>query len=355
MTSINPPDALYPHFAILLILSEEAESAKAASTITAALRPECEDRVTCLQPPVRGAEFLRQHQTDALDDWWPLHVREGARLVYLVDDEPGLSATIAGQPGMFFIATPSATSVSIHLFTTGEIAVVKVHPDALVATFLSQYAENDEGFGPGLFRREIIDELQERASADSNERHAAAQGDAEEEELGDQDTTSSQRAAPRPDPAAPLEEWSNSRIHELDELGASNFTHAVTSGAVAVALGYERLVRSVTDHLRAKRSVLLVGPAQVGKTAIIAAAAQALYDNRAMDTRESGSPRLIASLTTSDLLADGNKLGEWEKNLGHVVGVARDTGCVLYFEDFWFLHEAGRSRDYSSNFSEYMR
>ncbi len=356
MTPLNSlPDASNQHFAILILLHDDTAADKAASTIDAALRPECVDRVSSLRPSVRGAEFLRQRQAGALDDWWSAHVPEPARLVYLIDDEPGLPGLMAANPGLFFVATPSATTLSLRLSPAGEFAVVTTCPEALVATFLSQHTENDDGLGPRLFRRDAVDHLLEHGSTCADEQQSAAPNEPKAERQDDQDDQDADTApseAPRPDPAAPMEEWRSSRVSELDALGASNFTHAVMRGSVPEALGYEPLVRTVTAHLEARRSVLLVGPSQIGKTAIIAAVAQALYANR---TGESGRSRIVASLTSSDLLADGNKLGEWEKNLGQVASVARDTGCILYFEDFWFLHEAGRSRDYSSNFSAYLR
>jgi ATP-dependent Clp protease ATP-binding subunit ClpC len=96
----------------------------------------------------------------------------------------------------------------------------------------------------------------------------------------------------------------------------------------------EREIVRVLESLERRRSVLLVGPPGVGKSAVARGVAERL--SRA----ESGK---LLQFNVSQLLAGTYYVGEWQTKLESILGDALRQKAVLYFTDIWNLVGAGRS------------
>ncbi len=132
----------------------------------------------------------------------------------------------------------------------------------------------------------------------------------------------------------------------LAEFG-SDLTARVQRG-LARTHGRDREVEVARARLFAEgpRSVVLVGPSGVGKTAIVEEIARRF----AQETRV--SPTIVLEVTTSDVLVGTKWLGEWETRLKKLVKTASAPHrVVLYFPDVNQLLEAGRASDTQRNFA----
>lgn len=108
-------------------------------------------------------------------------------------------------------------------------------------------------------------------------------------------------------------------------------------------------VRSLLEQLEAGRSVLLVGPSGVGKTAVIHGAAHLLAD------RDGGKALRIVELSTVAMMSGTRYLGEWETKVTQVVRAAGATKAVVYFSDLWNLDQAGVTRFSSRSLLDALR
>jgi ATP-dependent Clp protease ATP-binding subunit ClpA len=105
-------------------------------------------------------------------------------------------------------------------------------------------------------------------------------------------------------------------------------------------------VASVLDQLDRNRSVLLVGPAGVGKTAVIHGVAQA------MATRAVGD---LFEISTALLLAGTRYIGEWQTKVTRIAAAAAEVGAVLYVTDVWNLPQVGRTSTNENNMLDALR
>jgi ATP-dependent Clp protease ATP-binding subunit ClpC len=116
-----------------------------------------------------------------------------------------------------------------------------------------------------------------------------------------------------------------------------DLVQAARSGAIRGADLREDEVRSVVEQLEARRSVLLVGPPGVGKTAIVHGLAERLAKS------EGERPRIV-ELSTVSAMSGTRYLGEWETKVTQMVRAAEKTRAILYFSDIWNLDQAGVTR-----------
>jgi ATP-dependent Clp protease ATP-binding subunit ClpA len=104
----------------------------------------------------------------------------------------------------------------------------------------------------------------------------------------------------------------------------------------------DREVDELTRLLRAddRRPVLLLGPPQVGKTAILH---EHVWRQVARRKRPHRRKRNVWLLAPQRLISGMSYVGQWENRLLAIVQEARKREHVLYFDDFLGLYFAGRT------------
>jgi ATP-dependent Clp protease ATP-binding subunit ClpC len=105
-------------------------------------------------------------------------------------------------------------------------------------------------------------------------------------------------------------------------------------------------VAAVLDLLDRKRSVFLVGPAGVGKTAVVHGVAAA------MAARGDGA---LVELSTTTVMSGTKYLGEWETKVTAIAKDAVAAGAILFFTDAWNLPYAGRTSNSERNLLDALR
>src|SRR5215208_3060563 len=99
---------------------------------------------------------------------------------------------------------------------------------------------------------------------------------------------------------------------------ARNLVAAARLGELPVVDFRETEIDGVLAQIDRKRSVLLVGPTGVGKTAVISGVAQA------MAARDEGS---IFEISTALLLAGTRYIGEWQTKVTRIANAAAESGA----------------------------
>ncbi|MCB9760048.1 MAG: AAA family ATPase [Alphaproteobacteria bacterium] len=105
-------------------------------------------------------------------------------------------------------------------------------------------------------------------------------------------------------------------------------------------------VRAALDQLDRGRSVLLVGPQGVGKTAVVHGVA------RAIAARDMGE---LVELSTTTIMAGTRYLGEWQSKITAIARNALDTGTILYIPDVGNLPRTGRTNNSDGNLLDALR
>ncbi len=125
----------------------------------------------------------------------------------------------------------------------------------------------------------------------------------------------------------------------LDELG-EDLTVLASHGKLGKVLGREEEIRQVMETLcrEKKRNPALVGPAGVGKTAIIEGLAQLIVANEVPEPLK--CCRLI-SLQATALVAGAGVVGELEKRLSAVLKEAAQDGILLFIDEVHTIMGAG--------------
>ena len=143
---------------------------------------------------------------------------------------------------------------------------------------------------------------------------------------------------------------------------------AAETGQLSLTMFRKREIQAVLDQLNSGRSVLLTGPAGVGKTAVIHGVAAALSRRTSTGTgiqglaaqedkiRESRhSIRGLRRLSTASIMADTVYLGQWETKVTRIAEAAIQEQCALYFSDIVNLASAGRSNQNSTSVLDALR
>jgi ATP-dependent Clp protease ATP-binding subunit ClpA len=115
---------------------------------------------------------------------------------------------------------------------------------------------------------------------------------------------------------------------------ARDLVQLAKDGRLVTVRFRDALADAILEHFERGRSVLLVGPAGVGKTATIAQVAQR------MASRGLGS---LFEISTTLLLAGTRYIGEWQWKVTAVAKGAIATKAVLYITDAWNLPRVGRT------------
>jgi ATP-dependent Clp protease ATP-binding subunit ClpC len=108
----------------------------------------------------------------------------------------------------------------------------------------------------------------------------------------------------------------------------------------------EREIAAVLDMIHRKRSVLLVGPSGVGRTAVLHGVVRRL-------SAETG--RGIRSFTTSQIISGTRYIGEWETKLTSLLKEAAAANIVLNVLDVWNLSTVGTTSTSKECFLDTMR
>jgi ATP-dependent Clp protease ATP-binding subunit ClpC len=108
----------------------------------------------------------------------------------------------------------------------------------------------------------------------------------------------------------------------------------------------DREIDAATAALTRKRSLLLVGPPGVGKSAVVDAVARRLK-------KETGAS--IRRLTTTQILAGTRFIGDWQTKLTHLMTGAEKSNSVLDIVDAWNLSSVGQTAQSDNNLFDAMR
>jgi ATP-dependent Clp protease ATP-binding subunit ClpC len=139
---------------------------------------------------------------------------------------------------------------------------------------------------------------------------------------------------------------SDEAFSALVSAGARDLVDAAIEGALPPVWFREADAASTLDLLDRRRSVLLVGPAGVGKTAVVHAIARRMADR--------GKGRL-AEISTTTVMSGTKYLGEWETKIDGILRNADASQAVLYLTDVWNLAYAGKTSNSERNLLDAVR
>ena len=105
-------------------------------------------------------------------------------------------------------------------------------------------------------------------------------------------------------------------------------------------------IRAAIDALCDNKSVLLVGPVGVGKTAVLHGIAQQLGDEMNAGIRR---------LATAQIMSGTRYLGEWESKLTRLMNECEQSNIVLNVVDVWNLPTVGTTSQSKANLLDAMR
>ena len=112
----------------------------------------------------------------------------------------------------------------------------------------------------------------------------------------------------------------------------------------------QSLIDQVLESLDRKRSVILLGPEGVGKTAVIQGIACAFSDEKAKRKK-----RKLVELSSADAMTGTKYLGEWESKAGKLIERATSSQTILYYSDIWNLPFTGKSSGNPSNLFDFYK
>src|SRR5690242_12053349 len=144
-----------------------------------------------------------------------------------------------------------------------------------------------------------------------------------------------------------------SALERVVGMGASDLTQRAQAGQLARAYAREAEVAKVFESLAARRSVLLLGPADVGKTAILHEAVARIARKQAPAAL---AGKRVVAISTGAVMVGTKYLGEWQTRLGELLeAIKQAKDIILGFEDIWALRDAGRASDKADGFSNFLR
>ncbi len=144
-----------------------------------------------------------------------------------------------------------------------------------------------------------------------------------------------------------------STLRQLLEFGAKDVTQRALSGQLKRAFGRDAEVARFFSSLERGRCALLLGAAEIGKTAILH---EAVYRMARRQCPESLAGKWVVGVSTGDVLTGTHYLGEWQTRLTELLDLVKNGKHVLlYFEDIWALRDAGRASDKAEGFATLIR
>lgn len=200
-----------------------------------------------------------------------------------------------------------------------------------------------------LSQAEIGAPLDESTLVEEAERHSRARGKDQpvEKDLAQVILTRAglAPAAPQDSPASgteiPLQTGSPGATPTLNQFGV-NLTRLAQEGKLLPLIGRTDELALTIETLcrRTKRNPVLVGPAGVGKTAIVEGLAQQVV---AGNVPPMLSGVRIVSFQPSHLVAGANLAGEFEKRVKALISEASQPGIILFIDEIHSIMGAGGS------------
>ncbi len=142
-------------------------------------------------------------------------------------------------------------------------------------------------------------------------------------------------------------------LERLMAMGATDLSARAQAGQLARAYGRESEIEQVCKSLIAKKSVLLLGEAEVGKTAILHEIIARMLNHTAPEPLRD---HRVVSVSTGAILAGTEYLGDWQTRLTDLLdAVKHGEQLFLYIEDIWGLRDAGRASDKADGFATLIR
>ncbi len=124
-------------------------------------------------------------------------------------------------------------------------------------------------------------------------------------------------------------------------------------GDAPLVIGREPEARALAEMLVGRKSVLLVGEAGVGKTAIVH---RVLGDVEAERITGDAAGLKVYRTSTSRLISETKYLGEWQSKLTSVVrDLEAEEFSVLYLTDVWNLTSVGRSESTDETMADLLK
>lgn len=142
-------------------------------------------------------------------------------------------------------------------------------------------------------------------------------------------------------------------LQRIIELGGTDLSRRLQQTPPLHAYGRDAEIAQVFESVAERRSVLLLGPSDVGKTAILHEVAWRMALKHAPKALDGWH---VVSISTGAVLAGTRYLGEWQTRLTSLLDAVKSAGnVVLYFEDIWTLRDAGRASDKTDGFATLIR
>jgi len=136
-------------------------------------------------------------------------------------------------------------------------------------------------------------------------------------------------------------------------LGGRDLTEQARLGGLGRAFGYGPYVAQVLASMAHRRSVLLLGPANVGKTAILHEALWLMVSGQASRQLRGA---YVFDLPISTLISGCRYYGDWEAKLEALLRTLREIpGAYIYMNDIWRLRQAGTAEHQSDGFATFLQ
>ena len=144
-----------------------------------------------------------------------------------------------------------------------------------------------------------------------------------------------------------------SAIQKLENEGAIDLSARAERGELSRAYGRDKEVEQLFEAILDRRSAILIGPTDVGKTAVLHEAVNRIAERRAPALLQFTR---VVQLSTQTILAGSRNSGEWSGKLRDIIAaVTEGQSIVLYFENIANLRQAGTYSGHSTSLATSLR
>ena len=142
-------------------------------------------------------------------------------------------------------------------------------------------------------------------------------------------------------------------LERLATLGVRDLVAEARGRQLRRAYHYDGHVTRVLEDLVQRRSVLLLGQAGVGKTAVLHEIAARLAAWEVPDPLRGAA---LIQISTSAIMEGARHFGDWEIKLRAVLDALGELApAFLYIDNIWNLPQAGVSRESAESFATYLK